>query len=142
MTVDIDPIMKLIRMLEESSLTQLEYQDKDIKLALKKDSCAPVQVPSFTNNGNVIQEGAVDNGTVIVKSPIVGIVYQAKEPNSPPFVSVGQTVRQGDVLCLIEAMKMFSEIKAPCDGVVKEILFNDGGIAEFESTLMVIGKAV
>jgi len=140
--VDINPIITLMKMLEESSLTQLEYQDKDIRLALKKDSFAPAQVPLFTNVGNPVQESTVDSGAVIVKSPIVGIVYQAKEPGSQPFVSVGQAVRQGDVLCLIEAMKMFSEIKAPCDGVIKEILFNEGEIAEFDSALLVIGKAV
>ena len=74
-----------------------------------------------------------------VKSPIVGTFYSAPSPDSAPFVQVGDKVKKGDVIYIIESMKVMSEITSEFDGVVKEILVNNGDSVEFDQTIMIIG---
>lgn len=74
----------------------------------------------------------------IVKSPIVGTFYSAPAPDKPPFTEVGKTVKKGDVLMIIESMKLMNEVTSEFDGVVKEILVKDGQAVEFDQALMVI----
>jgi acetyl-CoA carboxylase biotin carboxyl carrier protein len=81
--------------------------------------------------------GATKAGTT-VRTPLLGIAYRAKEPGAPAFVELGAHVCAGDVLCLIEAMKMFNEITAPVDGEVTDILFADGDMVEYNAPLFVI----
>jgi len=77
---------------------------------------------------------------VYVKSPLVGTFYRAPSPTSPPFVELGQKVKKGDVLCIIEAMKVMNEIKSDYDGIVKEILVENGKPVEFGQVLFIILK--
>ena len=74
----------------------------------------------------------------IIKSPMVGVLYLAASPNDPDYVKVGDTVKEGDVLCLIEAMKTFNQIKAPRGGIIREILAASGAAVEFDEPLFVI----
>ena len=74
----------------------------------------------------------------MLKSPMVGVVYMAPEPGANPFVTVGATVKAGDTVALVEAMKTFNPIKSDKDGIVKEILVNDGAAVEFDQPLIVI----
>jgi acetyl-CoA carboxylase biotin carboxyl carrier protein len=74
--------------------------------------------------------------TVMVSAPLVGLVYRSREPGAAPFVERGQKVDEGDVLCIIEAMKLFNEITAPCTGTVDAILFEDGTLAEYGAPLI------
>ena len=74
----------------------------------------------------------------VLKSPMVGVVYLAPEPGAKPFVHVGDTVKVGDTLALVEAMKTFNPVKSDIDGVVKEILVSDGGAVEFDTPIIVI----
>jgi acetyl-CoA carboxylase biotin carboxyl carrier protein len=83
-------------------------------------------------------EAALPAGTV-VRTPILGIAYRAKSPEAEPFVQVGSIVAAGDALCLVEAMKMFSEITAPVAGTVLAINFEDGALVEHNAPLFVIG---
>ena len=78
------------------------------------------------------------NNENIVKSPMVGVAYLSADPNSPPFVKVGQHVKQGDTLLLIEAMKTFNEVRAPRTGVVKKILITNETPVEFGEKLIII----
>jgi len=77
---------------------------------------------------------------VYVKSPLVGTFYRAPSPTSPPFVELGQKVKKGDVLCIIEAMKVMNEIKSDYDGIIKEILVENGKPVEFGQVLFIILK--
>jgi acetyl-CoA carboxylase biotin carboxyl carrier protein len=72
-----------------------------------------------------------------VKSPIVGTFYSAADPNSEAFVKVGDSVKKGDVICIIEAMKIMNEVTAEFDGVVKEILVSNGDAVEYDQTIMI-----
>ena len=146
--MDIKPLGELVKMLENSSLTHLEYQDEKIRLVLKKETvtaaAAIVQTPSAQKEKPRIsaQTTAVQaENEVLVSSPIVGTIYSAKEQGQQPLVLPGQKVKAGDVLCLIEAMKMFSEVKATCAGVVKEIFFENGQMAEFNMPLLLLVKS-
>ena len=76
----------------------------------------------------------------IITSPLVGIAYLAKEPGAEPFVAPGDQVKEGDILCLIEAMKMFNEIKAPHAGVLREIHFSDGELIEYGAALFTLSE--
>ncbi|MDR1117445.1 MAG: hypothetical protein LBL09_04280 [Oscillospiraceae bacterium] len=153
--MDIASIEKLIAALERSSLAYLEYQDSSIRLCLKKGgSGLEVQPPlpaslaaSAKEPERLKADGGVSAGTqaqdeniITVVSPIVGSVYRSREPGQEPLVSAGKKVLAGDVLGLIEAMKMFNEIKAPCAGTVSDILFEDGDLAEFGAVLFKIHK--
>ena len=77
-----------------------------------------------------------------VKSPIVGVFYGASSPESDPYVTVGKTVKKGDIMCIIEAMKGMNEIKAPCDGTVTSILVENEALVEYDQALMVIEENV
>ena len=74
----------------------------------------------------------------VVKSPMVGVLYLSASPNDPDYVKIGDTVHEGDVLCLIEAMKTFNQIKAPKGGIIREILVSSGSAVEFDEPLFVI----
>ena len=74
-----------------------------------------------------------------VKAPIVGTFYSAPSPNDKPFVTVGQQIKKGDTIFIIESMKVMSEVQSEFDGVVKEILVSDGDALEFDQTVMIIG---
>ncbi|WP_455052328.1 acetyl-CoA carboxylase biotin carboxyl carrier protein [Mogibacterium sp.] len=78
--------------------------------------------------------------TEVVKSPIVGVFYAAKDPSSPPFVKVGDTVKKGDVLCILESMKMMNEIRSDYDGVIKEIKCKNEELVEFDQVMFVLEK--
>ena len=78
--------------------------------------------------------------TEVVKSPIVGVFYAAKDPNSPPFVKVGDSVKKGDVLCILESMKMMNEIRSDYDGVIKEIKCKNEELVEFDQVMFVLEK--
>ncbi|MCM8767529.1 MAG: acetyl-CoA carboxylase biotin carboxyl carrier protein [Candidatus Omnitrophica bacterium] len=75
---------------------------------------------------------------VYVKSPLVGTFYRAPSPTSPPFVEQGKPVKKGDVLCIVEAMKVMNEIKSDCDGIVKDILVKNGEPVEYGQVLFII----
>lgn len=85
----------------------------------------------------VAEEAAPLDGTP-VKSPVVGTFYSASAPGADPFVEVGQTVKKGQTLCIVEAMKMMNEITAPVSGTVTEILVNEEDMVEFDQVIMVI----
>lgn len=141
--MDIKAVQELIAAVEASSLSRLHYEDKTIKITLEK-SVGPVSafqaVPAAPQNAQqpVTGEPIKSEGTVVT-APIVGSVYRAREPGQKPLVSVGDAVQQGDPLCLIEAMKLFSEVTAPCAGIVTKIHFTDGELAEFGQPLITIG---
>ncbi|MBV8549505.1 MAG: acetyl-CoA carboxylase biotin carboxyl carrier protein [Alphaproteobacteria bacterium] len=145
--IDSDFIRKLAKLLEETGLTDIEYAegDKRIRCSMQRNTivaaATPVAVaaPAATAPaaGGAAAAGAAANGTP-VKSPMVGTVYLSPAPNSPAFVKVGDTVKAGDTLLIIEAMKVMNPIKAQQGGTVTAILVKDAQPVEFGETLLTI----
>ncbi|MCL1890978.1 MAG: hypothetical protein FWG00_03020 [Coriobacteriia bacterium] len=93
-------------------------------------------VSSSSTASSVGSDSSPSSAKQLVKAPLVGVAYRSKEPSAAPFVSVGDTVEEGTVLCLIEAMKMFNEVKAPCGGTVTCIHFEDASLVEHGEPLV------
>lgn len=134
----IKKIKQIIAIFEQSKLSEMDLEFEDIKLSLKKPTQDIIekQAVTITQQPSVVVSDTVvvEEGTW-VKSPLVGIFYDSPNPDSSPFVKVGQTVQQGDVLCVIEAMKVMNEIKSTVDGIVGEILVYNQQMVEFNQNL-------
>lgn len=143
-------ISKLADLMEEKNLEEITMEcDDEFKLTLKaKRPCpppppmgemafAPAAAAPAVQAAAPAAPKAVDGN--VVKSPIVGTFYAAPSPDKAPFVSIGQQVKKGDVLMIIESMKLMNEIQSEFDGTVKEILVKNGDAVEFDQPLMVIG---
>jgi acetyl-CoA carboxylase biotin carboxyl carrier protein len=135
--------------MKEYGLEYLEVKKGDFHLILSKKGKEVVEekirkdIPAIDIN-KIVEESKhatqeVEN-IVYVKSPLVGTFYRAPSPTSPPFVQQGQKVKKGDILCIIEAMKVMNEIKSDYDGIVKEILVENGKPVEFGQVLFIISK--
>lgn len=137
-------ILELIRTVSDSKISQFELQDGDIKLSMKKEKAQPAAV-QYLKPGEAVQEpllpqiSAQEKDGKVVKSPLVGTFYQAPSPDSAPFVSVGDSVKKGQVLAIVEAMKLMNEIESEYDGTVLEILAEDKHMVEYGQPLFVIG---
>lgn len=81
-----------------------------------------------------------DGSVTIIRAPMVGTFYRAKEPGAPPFVEIGQTAQPGDIVCLVEVMKLFHSVSTEVGGVVEDIFVEDGGLVEFRQPLLVISR--
>lgn len=160
--MNIRKIKPLVEWLVDMGFTEIEIkQGKDGEESLRlgrqpnhsfhHPSPAHIQLPSLPTHisamsaivPNAIQETstvspAVDTSRFSVKAPMVGTFYISPSPDAQPFVKVGQTVKTGDTLCIIEAMKMFNEIEADRSGSIKEILVNNGEPVEFGQPLFII----
>lgn len=157
--MNIRKIKPLIEWLVDIGFTEIEIkQGKEGEESLRlgrqpqhhpsyhQQSTAHVQIPHIPAVSTVASTSAPDTGPVSssdasrpsVKAPMVGTLYICPSPDAPPFVSVGQSVKVGDTLCIIEAMKMFNEIEADRSGVIKEILVNNGEPVEFGQPLFII----
>jgi acetyl-CoA carboxylase biotin carboxyl carrier protein len=95
-------------------------------------------LPEPTSRPAVRPEPPLDVGEVAIRAPMLGTFYRSPAPGEPPFVEVGQHVRADDTVCLIEVMKLFSSIKAGADGVVKQIIPDNGSLVEFNQLLIVV----
>ena len=140
--MDTGKIKEIISIFEQSTLSTMELEGDDLKIKLSKDGAgSPLSVerveqpqPKPVEHAAEIAEGDA------VRSPLVGTFYAAASENAKPFVEIGQTVKQGDILCIIEAMKVMNEIHAPRSGVIREILVQDGAKVQFDEELMIIGE--
>ena len=126
----LDFIKQIMSEFDQSNVTKMKVEIDDLKIELEKE---------VIEDKPIKQEQAT--GTA-VKSPIVGVFYSANSPESDPYVTVGKTVKKGDIVCIIEAMKVMNEIKAPCDGTVTSILVENEALVEYDQALMVIEENV
>lgn len=138
---DIDNLVrKLAELLNDTGLTEIEYGKDDWHIRIAKQG-VPVSTVAAPVAAAPATEAAGDNHANhpgAVTSPMVGIVYNSPDPESPPFVKVGDQVNEGDTLLLIEAMKVFNPIKSPKSGKVSRILINSGTPVEFGEPLIII----
>ncbi len=151
--MDIRKIKKLIELLEESNLAELEIREGEESVRLSRlptglPAAAPVAAPvqvaaspasSSAPAAETASPTAVEESGHIVRSPMVGTFYAAPSPTSAPFIKVGQTVKAGETLGTIEAMKMFNPIEADVSGTITRILVENGQPVEFDEPLVVIG---
>jgi len=151
--MDIRKVKKLIELLEQSNINELEINEGDESVRISRGGsnltyAAPAPAPVAVAAAPAVQPPAApapsdDTATEepsghTVKSPMVGTFYTSPAPGSPPFVSVGQKVAVGDVLCIIEAMKMMNQIEADKAGTIGAILVDDGEPVEFDQPLVTI----
>ncbi len=151
-----EKLEKLFSKFEQLDLTHMFYEDDEFTLELGNTKQENVSLPSAEDK--VVSQTTKDSTTVDdspkeaddskeiksqsqlkeIKSPLVGTFYRKMDPGEDDLVTIGQRVEQDEVVCVVEAMKMFNEITSPYDGVVKEINFKDGDFVEFDDTLIVI----
>lgn len=136
--MDIKLVKELITLLEESSLSKLEIKDKDFEIKLKKQGLEVVSAPVAQPIVQVSDTKIETSNVKTINSPIVGTFYTKPSPEANEYVSVNSRVKKGDVICIIEAMKVMNEIKADRDGTIKEILVDDSQIVEYDQPLFVI----
>ncbi len=149
--MDIRKIKKLIELLEESDIGELEIKEGEESVRISRGTPvayapapqmmapAPVAAPAPAAPAAEEKKDAQPAFTGhVIKSPMVGTYYAAPSPGSPAFVEVGQHVKPGDVICIVEAMKMMNQIEADKAGVVEAILVEDGEPVEFDQPLITI----
>ena len=146
--MDLQELKKLIAVFEKSGVHELEIEEDGHRVLLKKESTQVVytqaaQASSAAPSIATVTENTVkvDDTSAYVTSPLVGTFYTAANPQAKAYVEVGQTVNKGDIVCLVEAMKVMNEIKAPTSGVVKAILVDNGAMVEFNQRLIELGDA-
>lgn len=141
-------IKQIIKDMEESKLAELEIEFKDgTKVKMRKDFKPPfpppmpnVQPTNMQVVANNFETPAVakEEATNVVKSPMIGTFYSKPSPDSEPYVKVGDKVKKGEILCIIEAMKLMNEIESEFDGVVTEVLVEDGKPVDYGKPLFKI----
>ena len=130
-------VYDLMDRFEKSGIARMKFESGDTSLELEKTvavSAAAVAVPAAPASvATPVQEA--DSG-LYIKAPMVGTFYVASSPDAQPYVSPGDAVRAGDTVCMLEAMKMMSEVSAPCDCVIEEVLVADGELVSFDQPLI------
>lgn len=138
--MDLRKLKKLIDLVEESGIAEIEVTEGEEKVRITRTiaaAAAPVYAAPVPAAAPAAP--AARDLSDAQKSPMVGTFYRAPGPNAAPFVEVGQQVKAGDTLCIIEAMKLMNEIEAEKSGTVKEILVENGTPVEFGEPLFIIG---
>lgn len=150
--MDLRKLKKLIDLVQESGISELEVTEGEEKVRIVKNGSVPqaatyhMMAPPVHHAPPAaaapaaaeVPTAAVPDGKVVT-APMVGSFYRSSAPGAPAYVEVGQTVKEGDTLCIIEAMKLLNEIEADASGVVKAILLDNGEPVEFGEPLFVIG---
>jgi acetyl-CoA carboxylase biotin carboxyl carrier protein len=157
--MDIRKIRKLIELIDETGVAEIEIKEGEESVRISRQFNAVPQMPIFNvTTGSPALTAApmaasitpppetkaastkpgVDPAAHVIKSPMVGTVYLAPKPGSPSFVEIGQHVKAGTTLCIIEAMKMFNQIEADKDGTISACLIENGQAAEYDQPLFII----
>jgi acetyl-CoA carboxylase biotin carboxyl carrier protein len=153
-TMDIRKVKKLIELLEESNIDEIEIKEGEESVRISRNGAAalaaamapPIMAAPLAMAAPVAPAAPVAAETIsapafnghVVKSPMVGTFYRSPSPSSPSFVEPGQHVKVGDVICIVEAMKMMNQIESDKAGVVEAILVEDGQPVEFDQPLVTI----
>jgi oxaloacetate decarboxylase (Na+ extruding) subunit alpha len=130
-------VRELVRIVQESGVGEVTIEDEDFRVTVRRTEETPAGVPAQAAAPGDAATPAVSgtDGLVRVESPMVGTFYSAPQPGAPPFVEVGDVVSSGQTLCLIEAMKLFNELKAEVEGVVRDVLVDNAQPVEFGQPL-------
>ena len=162
--MDFDEINRILDLIRTHELSEFELEREGFKIRIKKGSLAHVSVPLVAPLASPLATHAVASAATpapsapeavpapetavsdetdfaIVKSPIVGTFFRSAEPGAPPFVEVGSIVKKGQVLCIIEAMKLMNEINAECDGEIVKVYVENGHAVQYGERLFAIKPA-
>ncbi len=157
--IDLKKLRELVQLMADNELAELDLRDGDEQVSIKRYGAAPPPPPAHhapppaqagaepsRKPGEPVsaQTEAVDDGEdglIAIESPMVGTFYTSANPDSPPFVSVGASVGPDTVVCLVEAMKVFNEVKAEVAGTVEKVLVKSGEAVEFGQKLFLIKPA-
>ena len=140
MKIDKKLIKELADNLKEFNLTELEYQEGQIKIKVSKVSKGVEQVKTsavISQNKTVLKSSSESDG-IRIKSPIIGTAYLSPEPGAKKFVEVGDKIKKGQTVMIVEAMKTMNHVPSTADGEVKKILIEDGQPVEFGQTLVIL----
>ena len=140
MKIDKKLIEELVKNLKEFELTELEYQDGQTKIKVSKTSKSVEQIKTsavVSQNKAVLKSSSEIEG-IRVKSPIIGTAYLAPEPNAKKFVEVGDKIKKGQTVMIVEAMKTMNHVPSTADGEVKKVLIEDGQPVGFGQTLVLL----
>ncbi|MCF2554060.1 acetyl-CoA carboxylase biotin carboxyl carrier protein [Faecalicatena contorta] len=136
--MEFENLLKLVNVVSASMLTEFSYEENGVKIKLKKESqtiSVPVVSPEVPARVITAEESVPETGTKVVVSPLVGTFYAAPSEDAEPFVKVGDIVKKGQTLAIVEAMKLMNEIESDYDGVIEEILVENGQPVEFNQPL-------
>jgi acetyl-CoA carboxylase biotin carboxyl carrier protein len=160
--MDLDEIKQILDLMREHDLAEFELERESGKVRLRKHSSsppfvaaapavphmaftpaasAPAPAPPPAAGEPVLTAASEDVDLAIIKAPIVGTFYRSSEPGAKPFAEVGQQVRKGQVLCIIEAMKLMNEINAECDGEVVKVYVENGQAVQYGERLFAVKPA-
>jgi acetyl-CoA carboxylase biotin carboxyl carrier protein len=132
---DVERIRQIIKLMEQHDLSEVDLQQGDEKIKLNRGAVAPVQaapVHAGQAAGEVDSSDASSTaGTITINAPMVGTFYSRPTPESDPFVKVGDSINDESIVCIVEAMKVFSEIPAECSGKIVEVLVSDQEAVDF-----------
>jgi len=152
--MDISEIRKLIRLVQQSDVTEIEVTEGESTVRISRQStvapavaalapqpmlAAPAAAPTLAEP--VRAEAVEEDSEHVVKSPMVGTFYASSSPDDAPFVSVGTSVKKGDVICIVEAMKLMNEVEAEYDGIVEKVLAKNAQPLEYGQPLFIITPA-
>jgi len=152
--MDLRKLKKLIDLVQESGIAELEITEGEEKVKIVKGgaitvtgvappatlaAAAPATATTATQASAPASEPEPGQEGPVVKAPMVGTFYRSPSPDAKPFVEVGQAVKEGDTICIIEAMKLMNEIEADASGVVKAILVENGQPVEYGQPLFILG---
>jgi acetyl-CoA carboxylase biotin carboxyl carrier protein len=161
--MNIKEIQDLIRFVSKSGVSEVEIEQKDFKITIKTPVsgrevmamapfsapvampvAAPVAAPVIATAPVPVAAApapAADSKLVEIKSPMIGTFYRSAGPDKPPFVEVGTTIKAGDKVCIIEAMKLFNEIESEISGTIVKVLVNDSSPIEYDQPLFLVEPA-
>lgn len=138
--VDFNLIKKLINMVKDEGISGLTVEEGGVKIEVKREPGGVVK--EVREVKEIKEEGKKEeDGLVAITSPMVGTFYRSPSPDSPPFVQEGDTIKTGQVVCVVEAMKLFNEIESEAGGKIVKILAENGKPVEYGQKLMLVKKS-
>ena len=149
--MNIKEIKEIINLMNENALTEFELEREGLRIRLRKGGAGPEGIEKIVMGAAVVQPEApkaesaqevkIPQKGVEIKAPMVGTFYRAPSPDAPPFVEAGSAIEPGQVLCIIEAMKLMNEIKSEVKGKILEVLVENGDPVEFGTVIFLIEPA-
>jgi len=151
--MNIKEIQDLIKFVAKSGVNEVEIEQKDFKIVIKSDdkkgreekqilvqAAAPIAAAAVEAPAAPAAPAAAEENSnyITVKSPMIGTFYRSSSPDKPPFVAVGDTIKEGDAICIIEAMKLFNEIEAEVSGKIVKVLVDDSSPVQYDQPLYLV----
>jgi len=156
--IDLEKLRELVQLMADNELAELDLRDGDEQVSIKRYGAAlppmqhhpasqggaaaePPRQPAGPISAQTEPAGEADEGLIAIESPMVGTYFASPNPESPPFVSVGASVGPDTIVCLVEAMKVFNEVKAEVAGTIEKVLVKNGEAVEFGQKLFLVKPA-